>query len=75
MLTKKVASTVTSVTRLCQCGTRVTLSATGDETVCGECGNTVHSVQNDTDNINGGTAHETAEHAARDSSTTSPDPK
>ena len=75
MLKKKVATTITASTRICsKCSETVTLSATGDQTVC-ECGEVIYDVKNNNNNINGETAHEKAELEARDSSTESTDSK
>lgn len=55
MLKKKIAATITAVTRLCKCGKTVTLSTMG-KTVC-ECGEIINDVKND-NSINGETTHE-----------------
>lgn len=72
MIKKKIATTITAVTRLCpKCGKTVTLSITDDKTIC-KCGEVVHNAKND-NNINGETTHEEAEFKAGDSSTESRD--
>lgn len=60
MIKKKIAATITAVTRLCsKCGKIVPLSTTDDKTVC-ECGEVVYDVKNNNDDTNGETAHEKA---------------
>lgn len=80
MLKKKIATTITSVTRLCSCGRTVTLAVMG-KTIC-VCGKVIYDAKNDNDNdaknnnnINGETIHEEAELEAGDSSTESTDSK
>ena len=74
MLKKKVAAVIVAATRTCsKCGRLVSLSTTGNKTIC-ECGAVVYDVNNN-DNINGETTHAEAEFEAGDSSTESTDSK
>ncbi|MEA3340398.1 MAG: hypothetical protein U9R15_10570 [Chloroflexota bacterium] len=77
MLKKKIATTVTAVTRLCSCGKTVTIAATDSQTVC-ECGKVVYSAKNDennNNNINGESTHAEAKFEAKNNSAESSDSK
>jgi len=42
MLKKKVAATITPVTRMCKCGHVVSINATEEKIKCDKCGEIVH---------------------------------
>ena len=42
MLTKKIASEILPVSRLCKCGKTVSINPTDDKTFCDKCGDLVY---------------------------------
>lgn len=68
MLKKKVAATIVASTRLCKCGTEVTIDPKDTTTTCLKCGTIVYREdKNIGDNINGDD-YETKEFEANDTS-------